>query len=63
MVAMTVLLCTSKVLQLVHYPSKLLADLSQTREVERQTYHAHTQYSSGVPSYRLPPSKWCRASL
>jgi len=30
--------------------------------MERRTHHVHTQHSGGAPSYRLLPSKWCRAS-
>jgi len=30
--------------------------------MERRTHHVHTQHSGGASSYRLPPSKRCRAS-
>jgi len=62
MVAMTVPLCTPKVLQFEDYAWNLSVKVPWTHGMERRTYHAHTQYSGGGPSYRLPPSKWRRAS-
>ena len=62
MVAMTMLLCTPKVLQFEHCALKLSAKVLVDPRDGRKTYHAHTQYSGGAPSYRLPPSKCCRVS-
>jgi len=60
MVDMTVLLCTPKVLQFEHCTCKV--KVHGTHGVERRTHHVHTQDNGGAPSYRSPPSKWCRAS-
>jgi len=40
----------------------LLFKVLRMHEMERRTHHVHTQHSGGASSYRMPPSKWCRAS-